>query len=116
MTKFANQVQILVKQTIYNFRRQYEALDDTTQSLSIPIPPLMVCMASISLAHGSSLQRDLISITSIIHLDAVVRAALLPVFGQDFVSRTLTLSDTLDEFSSFYVNKYADYHSFEIAF
>jgi hypothetical protein len=55
--------------------------------------------------------------TSIIHLDTVVRAALLlPVFGQDFVSRTLTLLDTLDEFSSFYVNKYADHHSFEIAF
>ena len=55
--------------------------------------------------------------TSIIHLDSIVRAAhLLPVFGQDFISRTLTLSDTLDEFSSFYVNKYADHHSFEIAF
>jgi hypothetical protein len=55
--------------------------------------------------------------TSIIHLDTAVRAAhLLPVFGQDLISRTLTLSDTLDEFTSFYVNKYADHHSFEIAF
>lgn len=55
--------------------------------------------------------------TSIIHLDTIVRAAhLLPVFGQDRISRSLTPSDTLDEFSEFYVNKYADHHSFEIAF
>ncbi|KAH9022638.1 hypothetical protein EDB85DRAFT_1895162 [Lactarius pseudohatsudake] len=55
--------------------------------------------------------------TSIIHLETIVRAAhLLPVFGEDFISRALTLSDTLDEFSRFYVNKYVDHHSFEIAF
>jgi hypothetical protein len=56
-------------------------------------------------------------LTSIIHLDTIVRAAqLLPVFGHEFVSRTLSFSDTLDEFTSFYVNKYADHHAFEIAF
>jgi hypothetical protein len=56
-------------------------------------------------------------LTSIIHLDTIVRAAqLLPVFGREFVSRTLSFSDTLDEFTSFYVNKYADHHAFEIAF
>jgi hypothetical protein len=55
--------------------------------------------------------------TSIIHLDTVVRAAhLLPVFGRGHISRTLTHSDTLNEFPRFYVNKYADHHSFEIAF
>ena len=55
--------------------------------------------------------------TSIIHLDSVVRAAhLLPVFRQDFISWTLTFLDTLNEFPSFYVNKYANHHSFEIAF
>ena len=58
-----------------------------------------------------------IKFASIIHLDTVVRAAhLLPVFRQDFVSRTLSLSDTLDEFTSFYVNKYVDHHAFEITF
>jgi len=62
------------------------------------------------------IQEDGTKFTSIIHLDTVVRAAHLPVFGPDFISRTLTLSDTLDEFTSFYVNKYADHHSFEIAF
>ncbi|KAF8528622.1 hypothetical protein JB92DRAFT_3081421 [Gautieria morchelliformis] len=56
-------------------------------------------------------------VTSIVHLDTIVRAAhLLPVFGHEYVSRTLSFSDTLDEFTSFYVNKYADHHAFEIAF
>ena len=55
--------------------------------------------------------------TSVIHLDAAVRAAhLLPVFGEGFVSRTLAFTDTLDEFRSFYVNRYVDHHAFEIAF
>ena len=54
---------------------------------------------------------------SIIHLDTIVRAAhLLPVYGQEFVSRTLSFSDTLDVFGTFYVNKYIDHHAFEIAF
>ena len=56
-------------------------------------------------------------LTSIIHLDTIVRAAhLLPVFGHEYVSRTLSFSDTLDKFTSFYVNKYADHHTFKIAF
>jgi hypothetical protein len=54
---------------------------------------------------------------SIIHLDSVVRAAhLLPVFGPGRVSRTLSFTDTLDTFTRFYVNKFADHHAFEIAF
>jgi hypothetical protein len=54
---------------------------------------------------------------SVIHLDTILRAAhLLPVFKEGFVSRTLTFSDTLDEFRAFYVNKYVDHHAFEIAF
>jgi hypothetical protein len=56
-------------------------------------------------------------LASIIHLDTILRAAhLLPVFGSDYVSRTLSFTDTLDSFYSFYVNKYADHHAFEIAF
>jgi len=54
---------------------------------------------------------------SIIHLDAIVRAShLIPVFGPRHVSRTLSFTDTLDKFTSFYVNKYIDHHAFEIAF
>jgi hypothetical protein len=54
---------------------------------------------------------------SIIHLDSIVRAAhLLPVFGPDPVSTTLSFTDTLDTFTRFYVNKFVDHHTFEIVF
>jgi len=57
------------------------------------------------------------TLTSIIHLDTILRAAhLLPVFGSEHVSWTLSFTDTLDTFSSFYINKYVDHHAFEIAF
>ena len=56
-------------------------------------------------------------LASVIHLDTIVRAShLLPVFSQDFVSKTISFTDTLDTFNSFYVNKYIDHHAFEIAF
>lgn len=55
--------------------------------------------------------------TAILHLDTIVRAAhLIPVFGHRRVSPTLSLTNTLDEFTRFHVNKYADHHAFEIAF
>ena len=55
--------------------------------------------------------------TSVIHLDSVIQAAhLLPVFKEEYVSRDLCFSDTLNEFESFYVNKFVDHHAFEIAF
>jgi hypothetical protein len=54
---------------------------------------------------------------SIIHLDSVVRAAhLLPVFGPERVSTTLSFTDTLDRFTRFYVNKFVDHHTFETVF
>jgi hypothetical protein len=53
----------------------------------------------------------------IIHLDTIVQTShLLPVFGEERVSKTLSFTDTLDTFSGFYINKYADHHAFEIAF
>jgi hypothetical protein len=56
-------------------------------------------------------------ITSIIHLDTIIQAAhLLPVFGHDYISWTLSFIDTLNTFTRFYVNKYVDHHAFEIAF
>ena len=57
------------------------------------------------------------SSTTILHLNTIVRAAhLIPVFGCEPMSPTLSFTDTLDSFTKFYVNKYADHHSFEIAF
>jgi hypothetical protein len=54
----------------------------------------------------------------IIHIDTILRAAhLLPVFWTNqYISRLLTMHDTLDTFKEFYVNKFVDYHAFEIAF
>ena len=55
---------------------------------------------------------------AIIHVDTIYRAAhLLPVYRTDsYISRSLTMHDTLDTFQQFYVNKFVDYHTFEIAF
>ena len=51
---------------------------------------------------------------AIIHLDCVVRAAhLVPAYHtSNFVRRSLTMHDSLDEFKIFYVNKYVDHHAF----
>jgi len=54
---------------------------------------------------------------AVIHLDSIFRAAhLVPAYHtSDFVRRSLTMHDTLDEFKTFYVNKFVDHHAFEIA-
>ncbi|KAG2154319.1 uncharacterized protein EDB93DRAFT_1239624 [Suillus bovinus] len=52
---------------------------------------------------------------SIIHVDSIFHAAhLIPVYGSDFIP-IISLHDSYDMFNSYYVNKYADHHSFEIA-
>jgi hypothetical protein len=54
---------------------------------------------------------------SVVHLDTVVRPAhLIPIYGPQFLDRDVTHTDSLVAFSAFYVNKYSDYHAFEIAF
>ncbi|KAG1775478.1 hypothetical protein EV702DRAFT_1180272 [Suillus placidus] len=54
---------------------------------------------------------------SVIHIDAIYRAAhLLPIYGVDFIPRAINFSNSLDKFHTFYVNKFADHHAFEIAF
>lgn len=52
---------------------------------------------------------------AIIHLDAVIRAAhLLPVFNGEPIPKTYKFHQTLDIFDSFYINKYIDYHAFDL--
>ena len=52
----------------------------------------------------------------VVHLDSVLRAVhLMPVFGDRMMPINLTADRSLDVFQSFYVNKYIDYHAFEIA-
>ena len=55
--------------------------------------------------------------TAVIRLDSIVRLAhLLPIYGEERAPRGLKYTDSLDFFSKFYINKFADHHAFEIAF
>ncbi|KAF8875258.1 hypothetical protein CPB85DRAFT_1378657 [Mucidula mucida] len=54
---------------------------------------------------------------SVVHLDSLFRGVqLLPVFGPDPLPKDFHYSDTLDAFDAFYVNKYVDYHAYEMIF
>lgn len=54
---------------------------------------------------------------SVVHLDCILRAAhLIGVAGKDPIPTRLKHTDSLDAFTAFYVNKYADHHAHEIAF
>lgn len=53
---------------------------------------------------------------SVIHLDTIIRAShLLPIFGNDFIEDDIKFHNSLDLFKGFYVNKFVDHNSFEIA-
>jgi len=57
--------------------------------------------------------------SAVIHIDAIPRCAhLIPVFGQNFIDRSinLTYNNSLDAFLCYYVNKYADHHMHEIVY
>ena len=54
---------------------------------------------------------------AVIHLDMIVRLVhLLPIYGEERAPRGVKYTDSLDTFSEFYVNKFADHHAFEITF
>lgn len=56
-------------------------------------------------------------VMSVIHIDCILRGAhLIGVSGKAKLPRRLTYSDSLDTFKAFYVNKYVDHQSHEIAF
>ncbi|KAF7341721.1 hypothetical protein MSAN_02070600 [Mycena sanguinolenta] len=56
-------------------------------------------------------------VMDIIHVDTILRGAhLIGIYGNSSLPRHIKYSDTLDSFSKFYVNKYADHHANEIAF
>ncbi|KAF9643505.1 hypothetical protein BDM02DRAFT_3222474, partial [Thelephora ganbajun] len=54
----------------------------------------------------------------VIHLDSIVHGAhLLPKFPSDApIYREINYMNALDVYTSFYVNKFVDHHTFEIAF
>ena len=54
-------------------------------------------------------------IQTVEHLDSIVRAVhLIPRFGEGFLPDNWPRSLTLDAFSQYYVNKYADHHLHEL--
>lgn len=53
----------------------------------------------------------------VVHIDCILHGAhLIPVYGPDPLPTEIDYSDTLDNFRAYYVNKYIDHHTFEIAF
>ncbi|KAG1845610.1 hypothetical protein C8R48DRAFT_750725 [Suillus tomentosus] len=53
---------------------------------------------------------------NIIHVDSIYRAAhLIPIYGRHFLRHDINLHNSYDSFRTFYVNKYADHHAFELA-
>ncbi|KAF8335188.1 hypothetical protein F5887DRAFT_1079269 [Amanita rubescens] len=54
---------------------------------------------------------------SVIHLDAIFRAAhLVGIAGENFLPYHMKHTDSLDSFRAFFVNKFIDYHSHESIF
>ncbi|KAI6109271.1 hypothetical protein EDD17DRAFT_1487698 [Pisolithus thermaeus] len=54
---------------------------------------------------------------SVIHVDTIFRAVhLIPIYGQDFILQDIVPCHSYDTFHSFYVNKFADHHAFEVAY
>ncbi|KIN95133.1 hypothetical protein M404DRAFT_166588 [Pisolithus tinctorius Marx 270] len=55
---------------------------------------------------------------AIIHIDAIYHAAhLIPIYATHNINtRDIKPHDSYDTFNSFYVNKFANHHAFEIAF
>ncbi|KAF9221309.1 hypothetical protein BS17DRAFT_712082 [Gyrodon lividus] len=53
---------------------------------------------------------------SIIHLDTIHCAAhLIPVYRTEKISPQVQPHNSYDSFHAYYINKYADHHTFEIA-
>ena len=52
---------------------------------------------------------------AVIHIDTIYRVAhLIPVYGSRSIPRDIQPHESYDTFRSFYVNKFADHHAFEI--
>ncbi|KAJ6551983.1 hypothetical protein B0H10DRAFT_2169848 [Mycena sp. CBHHK59/15] len=56
-------------------------------------------------------------VMDIIHIDSILRGThLIPVFGDDFLPHHFKYSSSLHRFKAYYINKYTDHYSHEIAF
>ncbi|KIK96899.1 hypothetical protein PAXRUDRAFT_137456, partial [Paxillus rubicundulus Ve08.2h10] len=63
----------------------------------------------------SSFEDDRLCKLSVIHLDSIFCAVhLLPILGNsDSIHPVVNLHNSLDAFKGYYVNKFAEHHSFE---
>ncbi|KAI6029818.1 hypothetical protein PISMIDRAFT_105752, partial [Pisolithus microcarpus 441] len=53
---------------------------------------------------------------SVIHIDSIVHSVhLLPIFRCEQVPQSVDFHNSLDIYCGFYVNRFADYHAFELA-
>jgi hypothetical protein len=56
-------------------------------------------------------------VISVIHLDSILRPAhLIPIYGEDKIPQGLQASQSLTAFNGYYVNKFSDYHAYNLAF
>ena len=56
-------------------------------------------------------------VVSVIHLDSIMRPAhLIGIYGNDHIPHDFKHTDSLSAFAAFYVNKYSDYHAFQLAY
>ena len=52
---------------------------------------------------------------AVVSVDTIFRAVhLLPFFGREPVPRSVTWEKSLDIYRMFYINRFADHHSFEV--
>ncbi|THU81212.1 hypothetical protein K435DRAFT_873567 [Dendrothele bispora CBS 962.96] len=64
--------------------------------------------------YGTSSQHPSLAV---VHIDTILRGVhILPVYGRNLIPSRLHYSMSLDIFSTFYVNHYADHHANEIIF
>ena len=56
-------------------------------------------------------------VVSVIHLDSIMWPAhLIGIYGRDPLPPNLKHTDSLSTFAAFYVNKFSDYHGFQLTF
>ena len=61
------------------------------------------------------MRADGLPLMDFIRVDTILRSChLLPMYGTEIVSSNMTHATSLDDFRVYYVNKFADHHSFEI--
>ncbi len=56
-------------------------------------------------------------VQTVIHIDSILHGAhLIAIAGETMISQKFKHTDSLDSFYLYYINKYADHHTLEIAF